>query len=66
MEAYKCKRCGIHSPIKDTNGKVLDKNRPCFRCGHDERVKVVLPDFPDTKKGKRARFRGHRIIRIGS
>ena len=65
MEAYKCKKCGEHSPIK-VNGKPLDKDRACFKCGHKEREKVTLPDFPPTKKGKRARFRGHRIIRIGS
>lgn len=65
MEVLKCTRCGTHSPLVDTNGKPLDKDRPCFRCGHKERVKVTLPNFPPTKKGKRSRFRGHRIIRIG-
>jgi DNA-directed RNA polymerase subunit RPC12/RpoP len=66
MESYKCTRCGTNSPIKGVDGKVLDKDRPCFRCGNRERVRVTLPNFAPTKKGRRSRFRGHRIIRIGT
>ena len=66
MEVFKCTKCGTHSPLKDANGQLLSKDRQCFRCGSKEKVKVTLPNFAPTKKGRRSRFRGHRIIRIGS
>jgi len=56
-EAFKCKHCGVVSPHED----------PCFRCGSKEKERVQLPDFPNTKKGRRRRFGGSggTIIRIG-
>lgn len=66
MQAYKCKQCGIITPIIDRSGNQLPPDRKCFRCGCKEKEKVQLPNFPVSKKYKRQRFsngRG-RIIRF--
>lgn len=67
MDAYKCLDCGIITPITGGSGKVLDKDRPCFRCGCKKRIKVTLPNHSSSKKSKRRRFgkRGGIITRIG-
>jgi hypothetical protein len=67
MDAYKCVKCGIMTPITDGSGKELDKDRPCFKCGCKERIKITLPNFVQSKKGKRRRFskKGSIIKRIG-
>lgn len=67
MEAYQCVKCGIITPITDHNGKILDKARICFRCGCKQRVKIILPNFVQSKSGRRRRFakKGSIITRIG-
>lgn len=66
MQAYKCENCGIITPMTDRDGHPLPADRKCFRCGTTKKIKVQLPNFPVSKKFKRARFangRG-RIIRF--
>jgi len=67
MEAYKCVKCGVVSPLVDSNGTSIPIDKPCFKCGSTEKVKVILPNFSLTKKGKRRRFNkgGGPILRIG-
>ncbi len=70
MEMYKCVVCGITSPLRNGNNVPLAKNRKCYRCGSTkDKVIVNLPRYPNTKRGKRARFfaQGKRafIRRIG-
>lgn len=54
--AFKCIKCGTVSPHQN----------PCFQCGSKDKIKVQLPNFPNTKRGKRKRFGGGgTILHIG-
>jgi len=67
MECFKCIKCGVITPMVDGNNKPILKEKPCFKCGCKEKVKVVLPNFVQTKKGRRRRFGGSggTIMKIG-
>jgi hypothetical protein len=66
MEAYKCTKCGVVSPIVDGNKKPIPQDKPCFHCGCKEKEKITLPNFVQSKKGRRRRFGGGgTIMRIG-
>jgi L-lactate utilization protein LutB len=68
MEVYKCVNCGIISPLVDGNGQPISAEKACFKCGCTEKVKVIIPNQPQTKSAKRRRFSkggGGSILRIG-
>jgi len=67
MEAFKCVGCGVMTPLVDGNGNLIPEDKPCFKCGCTEKVKVKLPNFVQNKKGRRRRFGkgGGTIMRIG-
>lgn len=67
MEVYKCVNCGVISPLVDGNGQPILADKPCFKCGCTEKVKVTIPNFSQSKKAKRRRFNkgGGPLLRIG-